>query len=116
MLFSSWNFIVYFLPVVLGVFYLLPPSLQTVRKTWLIAASFFFYGYWKIEYIPLLVFSILFNYAVAEIIIRCVLAAKAKAVLTAGVSLNLLLLGYFKYTNFVVHFIGHVVTAGFGAL
>jgi alginate O-acetyltransferase complex protein AlgI len=31
-----------------------------------------------------------------------------------GVALNLLLLGYFKYTNFAVHFLSHVVQRDLG--
>jgi D-alanyl-lipoteichoic acid acyltransferase DltB (MBOAT superfamily) len=112
MLFSSWNFMVYFLPVTLAVFYLIPSSWRTARKLWLIGASFFFYGYWKVEYVPLLMFSILANYAVAESIIRSI--KWGRTILTVGVSLNLLLLGYFKYTNFAVHFLGHLVQRDLG--
>jgi alginate O-acetyltransferase complex protein AlgI len=112
MLFSSWNFMVYFLPVAVLVFYLIPAQWHTVRKLWLIAASLFFYGYWKVEYVPLLLFSILVNYAVAESIIRA--TRGAKAILTAGVTLNLLLLGYFKYTNFAVHLLGHIFQRDLG--
>ena len=112
MLFSSWNFMVYFLPVTLAVFYLIPARCHVLRKLWLIGASLFFYGYWKVDYIPLLLFSILANYAVAEGIIRS--ATAARAILITGVSLNLLLLGYFKYTNFAVHFLSHIVQRDLG--
>lgn len=106
MLFSSWNFIVYFLPTTLLGFYLLPSSWETVRKLWLIAASLFFYGYWKVDYIPLLLISILGNYAVAEGIIRWTPSPWSRVLLITGISLNLLTLAYFKYTNFAVHFLG----------
>jgi len=106
MLFSSWSFVVYFLPVVLLVFYLVPASFRVTRKCWLILASLFFYGYWKVEYVPLLMASILANYAFAETMVRS--PARGRPVLIAGVALNLLLLGYFKYTNFAVQLIGHV--------
>lgn len=114
MLFNSWNFIVYFLPTVLIVFYAIPGTWEVCRKTWLIAASFFFYGYWKLEYVPLLAISILVNYALAEGIVRCS-NARAQWLLTFGVTVNLLLLGYFKYTNFAVHFLGMVVHKDFGS-
>ena len=112
MLFSSWNFIVYFLPVAVIVFYLIPASFHILRKLWLVLASLFFYGYWKVEYVPLLILSIVVNYALAEGIIRS--GKRSKAILIAGVSLNLLLLGYFKYTNFAVHFIGIIVHRDLG--
>lgn len=112
MLFSSWTFMVYFLPVVLAVFYFIPARCHVLRKLWLIGASLYFYGYWKLEYVPLLLFSILANYAIAESIIRA--TKSARAILTAGVSFNLLLLGYFKYTNFAVHFLSHIVQRDLG--
>ena len=112
MLFSSWNFLVYFLPLTLAVFYLLPARWRIARKLWLIAASFVFYGYWKVEYVPLLAGSILVNYGLAEWILRA--GRRAKAVLTLGIALNLLLLGYFKYTNFVVGAIGDATHHDFG--
>ena len=112
MLFSSWNFLVYFLPLTLAVFYLLPARWRTTRKLWLIAASFVFYGYWKIEYVPLLAGSILVNYGLAEWILRA--GRRARAVLVLGVALNLLLLGYFKYTNFVVGVVGDATHHDFG--
>jgi alginate O-acetyltransferase complex protein AlgI len=112
MLFSSWNFLVYFLPITLGVFYFLPARWRTGRKLWLIAASFVFYGYWKIDYVPLLMFSILANFGFAEWILRA--GTRAKVVLTLGVALNLLLLGYFKYTNFAVQVLGDVTHRGLG--
>jgi len=79
MLFSSWNFMVYFLPVTVLVFYLIPAQFHTVRKVWLISASLFFYGYWKVEYVPLLLLSIAF-----------------------------------KYTNFAVHILGHIIQRDLG--
>ncbi len=108
MLFSSWQFIFLFLPVTLVVFFLIPPQPSWPRKIWLLAASLFFYGYWKIEYIPLLLFSIAFNYSIAEIITRHRHHPAARAAIVAGVSLNLLLLGYYKYTNFILQAFGRV--------
>jgi alginate O-acetyltransferase complex protein AlgI len=115
MLFSSWNFIVYFLPAVVAGFYLIPSSWEFIRKFWLIAASFIFYGYWKLEYVPLLAGSILVNYSIAEGIIRCTQTRAAKHLLILGVTLNLLLLAYFKYTNFAVHFLGLVTHRDLGS-
>ncbi len=114
MLFSSWQFIFLFLPVSLAVFFLIPPQPAWPRKIWLLVASLFFYGYWKIEYIPLLLFSIGFNYIIAEIITRHRHHPAARVAIVAGVSLNLLLLGYYKYTNFLLQFLGRVSEHKFG--
>jgi alginate O-acetyltransferase complex protein AlgI len=115
MLFSSWNFIVYFLPATLIVFYFIPARLEILRKSWLIAASFFFYGYWKIEYVPLLVISIVVNYSIAEGIIRAHQSGRARLLVTLGVALNLGVLAYFKYTNFAVTFLSFIVQKDIGA-
>lgn len=102
MLFSSWQFIFVFLPVVLLGFMALPSKPGWPRKVWLLASSLFFYGYWKVEYVPLLLVSIGFNYAFAELIMRAGNRRLAKTAVVLGVSFNLLLLAYFKYTNFLL--------------
>jgi alginate O-acetyltransferase complex protein AlgI len=114
MLFSSWQFIFVFLPVTVAVFFLIPAGLAGARKVWLLAASLFFYGYWKVEYVPLLLFSISGNYIVAEIINRHRHRPAAKAAIITGVGLNLLLLGYYKYTNFILGAVGRAVQHPFG--
>ena len=114
MLFSSWQFIFLFLPVALAVFFLIPAQPAWPRKIWLLAASLFFYGYWKIEYIPLLLFSMCLNYTVAEFITRHRHHPAARPAIILGVSLNLLLLGYYKYTNFIVQFLGRASQHDFG--
>ena len=65
MIFSSPKFILLFLPIAfLGYFYLNRIRLVLAGKAWLVAVSLFFYAYWNIAYLPLLVGSILFNFAV----------------------------------------------------
>src|SRR6266581_4214912 len=114
MLFSSWQFIFLFLPAALAGFFLIPSVPAWPRKIWLLSASLVFYGYWKIEYVPLLLVSIAGNYAVAELITRHRGHPAATASFVAGVSLNLLLLGYYKYTNFILHALGRVAHHDFG--
>ncbi|TWC15891.1 alginate O-acetyltransferase complex protein AlgI [Pseudomonas sp. SJZ083] len=67
----------------------------------------FFYGWWSTTYIPLLLASIVFNYTVGYIIAKNHerARAKSKAALYVGVISNLLLLCYYKYSNF---FLGEV--------
>ena len=101
MLFTSWNFLVYFLPATVGGFYLIPGHLLTLKKLGLILASICFYAYWKAEYVPLLLGSILVNFSVAHAIANYKRAART--FLIAGILFNLLLLGYYKYTNFAIH-------------
>ncbi len=114
MLFSSWQFIFLFLPVTVAGFFLIPAGQTSVRKVWLLLASLFFYGYWKIEYVPLLLFSIAFNYTMAELISRYRHRPGARAAVVTGVTVNLLLLSYYKYTNFIVEALGWAVQKPLG--
>ncbi len=109
MLFSTWQFILGFLPVVLAVFFLIPVKWRTARKIWLTFASLFFYGYWKVEYVPLLLISIGFNFTIAEWLTRWQGRPAARHILFAGVALNLLLLAYYKYAGFLMGTLGVVV-------
>ena len=47
-----------------------PGNFLSQRIIFPCAASLFFYGWWKVEYVPLLLFSMGFNYAVAGLIHR----------------------------------------------
>jgi alginate O-acetyltransferase complex protein AlgI len=108
MLFSSANFIFLFLPITLVVFFLIPAQPGWPRKLWLLAASLYFYGYWKIAYVPLLLASIGGNYAVAELITRHRQHRAATVVFVMGITLNLGLLAYYKYTNFLLQAVGAI--------
>ncbi|MDB6110762.1 MAG: rane bound O-acyl transferase family protein [Pedosphaera sp.] len=114
MFFSSWQFIFVFLPVAVLGFFLLPPRPAWLRKAWLLLASLCFYGYWKVEYIPLLLFSIGFNYTVAEIITRHRHRPITRVIFVLGIGLNLLLLGYYKYTNFILDLLGRATQHDLG--
>lgn len=98
MLFNSYEFMFLFLPVTLVVYFGLAGRRWTKAAVgWLTAASFFFYGWWDVKYIPLLFGSIVFNFLAG----RCIESARHKKPWLAGsIGVNLLLLGYFKYTGF----------------
>jgi alginate O-acetyltransferase complex protein AlgI len=116
MIFSSWQFILVFLPLALLVFQLIPQERPVWRKLWLAAASFIFYGYWRIDYIPLLVFSILYNYGIAEWMFRVHGRRRAWWILVLGVTVNLGLLGYYKYADFLINTFNAVTQSQLGIL
>ena len=74
MIFSSLIFIFAFLPVVWVIFHLLKGAKfrgnYTVAKLFLILASLFFYAYFKLEYLPILLGSIVVNFALAKLILN----------------------------------------------
>jgi alginate O-acetyltransferase complex protein AlgI len=104
MLFNSYIFIFAFLPTTLILyFFLLKKRLIIGAKIWLILSSFFFYSWWNISYLPLLLFSIAFNYVIGTSFSnKFAIPEQKKNLLIFGITINLLLLGYFKYTNFFI--------------
>ena len=121
MLFNSYIFIFLFFPLCLLGFYGLRKVNSTWAKVWLIGFSLWFYGYFNIRYLCIMIFSILLNYGAYRLMVRAdfkadKVASKAetslilnkKTILITGVSLNLLLLFYFKYFDFFIENINAV--------
>jgi len=112
MLFNSFEFIFFFLPATLLVFFLLGRTRQNgLALAWLVGASLFFYAWWNPAYLGLLLGSMLFNYAVGVALARG--RERRRVLLATGVAGNLLLLGYFKYANFFIDNLNLVTGAGF---
>ena len=109
MLFNSFEFVFVFLPVVIILFFGTAKIFgRTSAKLFLITASIFFYGYWNIKFIPLILISLLVNYFTAREIQNAKDANK-KYFLIAGITFNILLLGYFKYAKFFVSMAGIII-------
>ncbi len=105
MLFNSEPFVLGFLPLALGGFFLLGRIGGTrAALAWIVLASLVFYAWWNPPFVLLLAGSILGNYAIGERIRRAAAAGRdraARAWLTGGVAGNLGLLGWFKYAGFL---------------
>ena len=72
-------------------------------KLWLIGCSFWFYGYWNIRYVPLLGALIIFNYLMGQYLdknVARIAINTRKLVLFLGISVDVSVLCYFKYTDF----------------
>jgi len=111
-LFNSYAFIFIFLPSVLVLYFVLNRLSTRAGKTVLLASSLFFYGYWSYKYLFLLVFSILFNYCAAAVILKSENNIR-KNYLAAAIILNVFLLGYFKYTDFFISSVNSTFYADF---
>ena len=99
MLFNSYIFLLAFLPLVLlGYVIFTRTTKRRVALAWLVLTSLVFYGWFKPIYLLLLVFSIVFNFALGLRLSR----GKSKPLLAAGVATNLCMLGYFKYAGLLV--------------
>ncbi|HZY58738.1 MAG TPA: MBOAT family O-acyltransferase [Candidatus Binataceae bacterium] len=116
MLFNSYPFILGFLPVVLLGYAALSESRWRGATPWfLIVASLFFYAWWNWRFLPLFLFSIAFNYLCGRMLGGGEAGAagapspRRQAVLAMGIAVNLALLGYFKYRDFLVGSVNGVV-------
>ncbi|MDB6080509.1 MAG: rane-bound O-acyltransferase family protein, partial [Akkermansiaceae bacterium] len=108
MLFNSYTFLLVFLPLAVLGFQLLRHAPRAAAFAWLVAASLFFYGYWNPIYLPLVIGACTVNFFLGEYLSRHQGTQRAKWVLAGGVTANLLLLGYYKYTGFLQVVIGEV--------
>jgi D-alanyl-lipoteichoic acid acyltransferase DltB (MBOAT superfamily) len=110
MLFNSTAFIVGFLPVVLLGFFLIGALARPIWAVlWLAVASLFFYAWWRPEFALLMFGSILFNYLVG----RRINKVRSLGLLTFGITGNLLLLGWFKYSGFLAGLVDQLTGLGF---
>jgi D-alanyl-lipoteichoic acid acyltransferase DltB (MBOAT superfamily) len=99
--FNSFVYLLAFLPVVAGVHGLLRSrASQPWSQAWLLLASLFFYAFGRPSNLPLLVASILFNWAIARAMMAEVDEIRRKRVLLAGLVANVSFLCVFKYVNF----------------
>jgi alginate O-acetyltransferase complex protein AlgI len=102
MLFNSPEFLLGLLPVSLcGFFSLGQLGFHRAAILWLTIVSLFFYGWWNVAYVPLLLCSIMFNFFIGEKL----RLGGSRYWLTAGVSGNVILLGYYKYSGFLTEVI-----------
>ena len=105
MVFSSNIFLFVFLPVFLGIYYLLP---FRWKSAWILAASYGLYGWWRFDFLWLLIGVTLVGYGFALMIARATGPSKWWLLATV-VTLDLAALGYFKYANFGVQSFNAVV-------
>lgn len=105
MLFNSYVFLLLFLPLVLALF-----ALARRHAGWggalgvLALASLFFYGWWEPRNLPILLVSMLANYALGLALERdrAVRPERARWLRNGGVALNLAALGVYKYPAFAI--------------
>lgn len=112
MLFNSIQFLIFF-PIVLCVYFIIP---KKVRYLWLLAASYYFYMCWNAKYALLILTSTIITYLSGLLIeniktnnIDDKKKTRLKKLVVAGsFSINLGILFYFKYINFIFDTISKV--------
>lgn len=100
MVFSSLLFLFYFLPAVLGLYFLVP---RRYKNLILFCCSLFFYAWGEPVYIVLMLFSSVADYTHGRLIEKYRHRGDmAKWFVASAVLVNLALLGFFKYADFLV--------------
>jgi alginate O-acetyltransferase complex protein AlgI len=95
LVFSSPIFLFYFFPLVLLFYFLFP-----AKNLFLLLAGLFFYAWGETHYVLILLISIGLNYLSGILIGNTTEGNRRKIFLWVGLSLNLILLVFFKYVNF----------------
>ena len=102
MVFSSILFMFRFLPLVLILYYVAPVKFRNII---LFLFSLFFYAWGEPKYVFLMLCSITVDYYIGRRIHKCNCANNTSAArrwMLASVIYNLLVLGFFKYTDFLI--------------
>ncbi len=120
MLFQTYEYLFLLLPASLAVFFFLNRKRQlALGSFWLLASSLFFYGYWKIQYVPLLLASIAVNYGFSRLLSNLPpekIIRPGRWILGVAIGLDLAVLGYFKYADFFVENLNAITAQEFQAL
>ena len=105
MLFSSINFLYYFLPIVLIVYFLVPFK---VKNLVLLLSSLFFYFYGEPVYTLLMLATTLSSYIHGLLIGKFKGTVWAKVFLWSSVITSIGALGFFKYSDFFIHNVNNI--------
>ncbi len=102
MLFHSPIYLIIFLPLVVIFYYKISRFLKIDNRIVLGFFGLIFYSWWNVYLTPLIVISILFNYYISNLIINNQDQVKKKRLLIFSIILNVIYLGIFKYTDFII--------------
>ena len=111
MVFSSVTFLLYFLPLFLVVYHLMPKGF---KNYFILFASLVFYTWGAPKFVILLVGSTIIDFYLVQWMHRSKNKKKRQLLLATSVSINVGLLLYFKYANFMVENI-NALLENFGA-
>lgn len=102
MVFSSLLFLFRFLPIVLILYFIVPRSLKNAI---LFFSSLVFYAWGEPVYVVLMLFSTVVDYTHGLLVDKYKKQGKdkkARWIVASSMTINLLLLGFFKYTDFLI--------------
>lgn len=101
MLFNSIDFAI-FLPLVFAFYWFLSKYDIKYQNIFLVIASYIFYGWWDFRFLSLLFFSSIVDFLIGLSLKNETNIKKRKFYLAISLTVNLGLLGFFKYFNFFI--------------
>lgn len=113
MLFNSLEFLVFF-PIVVVLYFVIPDKIKNI---WLLIASYFFYMCWNARYALLIFFSTIVTF-LSGIMLEKVKSGSfnnkkktniKKTIVAISITINLVILFYFKYTYFAIEGISNLL-------
>jgi alginate O-acetyltransferase complex protein AlgI len=104
MLFQTWVFLLFFLVV-----YLVYLLLKRTRAgmLWLLVSSYFFYGWLNPLYVILILYATSFDFIISAQMEK---SRRRKLWLTVSIANSLVLLSFFKYSDFIVNNLNNLLT------
>lgn len=113
MIFNSFEFITFFLPLALAGF-LLADRIggRETLPTYVAGISILFYAQFSKLLAVVLCTSILVNYLIGSMILKKRADGTSGKILIGGIVANILALGYFKYANFMLDMVNALASAG----
>lgn len=113
MVFSSLLFLFRFLPAVLLLYFLSP---RVLKNTVLFVMSLIFYAWGEPVYVILMLFSTVVDYTHGLLVSRFMAAGhrgRARWTVISSIIINLGLLGFFKYSGFLIDTVNMIFNTGF---
>jgi alginate O-acetyltransferase complex protein AlgI len=105
MLFNSWQFLLIFLPMALLIHWATERHQPQLRLPVLLLLSLIFYSYWDYRFLPLILLSIVINWSLAKAFVR----THRSSLVAFAITINIAVLGIFKYTGFAISILAPVV-------
>lgn len=101
MLFNSSEFLIFLIVVFFSYWFVFNKNIRT-QNFFLLVSSYIFYSWWDIRFLSLIIMSTIIDFTIGINIPKCNSHKKARLLLWTSISLNLIILGFFKYYNFFI--------------
>ncbi len=107
MLFNSYQFIFFFLPISVGIYYFLGKKFNAnFSLYWLIFCSLLFYSFYNFDSLKILLFSIIINYLFGTLLLKS--NDSKNIIFFTSIIFNIFYLVTFKYINFLIEIINSI--------